>query len=143
MKRFIHLLARDKKGQSLTEFALVSLVLLILFVGIVQFGLIFNAQVKITSAAREGVRWASLGKDPGVVRGEVYNLIKKTPCLNVLSEDILLGPVIGEAFSPIRGDEVYVHIPATVTIIVPFLGRAIGDEFGINAKASMRYQAYD
>ena len=143
MKRFIHLLARDKKGQSLTEFALVSLVLLILFVGIVQFGLIFNAQVKITSAAREGVRWASLGKDAGVVRGEVYNLIKNTPCLNVNGGDIILGPLDEGEYSPVLGEEVYVHIPATVTIIVPFLGRAVGDEFGINAKASMRYQSYD
>ena len=143
LKKIYLLLAREKKGQSLTEFAIVSLVLVAILVGIIQFGLIFNAQVKISAAAREGARWASLGKEAGTVRGDVYNLIRNTPCLNVLHEDIFLGPVVEDEYSPVRGEEIYVYILATVTIIVPFLGRAVGDEFGINAKAPMRYQAYD
>jgi Flp pilus assembly protein TadG len=47
-------------GQSLVEFSLVLVPLLLLILGIVQFGLIFNAYVTITNAAREGARTGTI-----------------------------------------------------------------------------------
>lgn len=44
------------RGQSLVEFALVVPLLLLLLLGIVQFGFIFNSYVTLTNAAREGAR---------------------------------------------------------------------------------------
>jgi Flp pilus assembly protein TadG len=44
------------RGQSLVEFSLVLVPLLLLILGVVQFGLIFNSYVTITNAAREGAR---------------------------------------------------------------------------------------
>lgn len=44
------------RGQSLVEFSLVLVPLLLLILGIVQFGLIFNSYVTMTNAAREGAR---------------------------------------------------------------------------------------
>jgi Flp pilus assembly protein TadG len=44
------------RGQSLVEFALVLVPLLVLVLGIIQFGLIFNSYVTMTNAAREGAR---------------------------------------------------------------------------------------
>ncbi len=43
-------------GQSLVEFSLVLVPLLMLILGVVQFGLIFNSYVTMTNAAREGAR---------------------------------------------------------------------------------------
>ena len=43
-------------GQSLVEFSLVLVPLMLLILGIVQFGLIFNTYVTMTNAAREGAR---------------------------------------------------------------------------------------
>ena len=43
-------------GQSLVEFALVLVPLLMLILGVIQFGLIFNSYVTMTNAAREGAR---------------------------------------------------------------------------------------
>ena len=48
------------RGQSLVEFSLILTPLLLILLGIVQFGLIFNAQVTITNAAREGARAATI-----------------------------------------------------------------------------------
>jgi Flp pilus assembly protein TadG len=48
------------RGQSLVEFALVLMPLLLILLGIIQFGFIFNAQVTITNAAREGARTATV-----------------------------------------------------------------------------------
>ncbi|HEX5823908.1 MAG TPA: TadE family protein [Candidatus Limnocylindrales bacterium] len=52
--------ARPERGQSLVEFSLVLIPLLLIMLGIIQFGLIFNAQVTITNAAREGARAATV-----------------------------------------------------------------------------------
>lgn len=50
---------RDR-GQAMVEFAAVLLPLLVVIVGIVQFGLIFGANVSLTNAAREGAREATI-----------------------------------------------------------------------------------
>lgn len=45
-----------ERGQALVEFAFVLLPVLLLIVGIVQFGLLFGANVTLTNATREGAR---------------------------------------------------------------------------------------
>jgi Flp pilus assembly protein TadG len=45
-----------ERGQALVEFVAVLLPLLLIVVGIVQFGLLFGANVTLTNAAREGAR---------------------------------------------------------------------------------------
>lgn len=47
---------RAGRGQSLAEFALILTPLLLLLLGIIQFGFIFNTSVTITNAVREGAR---------------------------------------------------------------------------------------
>jgi Flp pilus assembly protein TadG len=47
---------RAARGQALVEFVAVLLPLLLVLVGIIQFGLLFNTSVTITNAAREGAR---------------------------------------------------------------------------------------
>lgn len=51
---------RRDKGQSLAEFALVLLPLMLILLGIVQLGLILNAYVTVANAAREGARTGSI-----------------------------------------------------------------------------------
>ena len=48
------------RGQSLVEFALVLMPLLLLILGVIQFGLIFNSYVTMTNAAREGARTGTI-----------------------------------------------------------------------------------
>lgn len=43
-------------GQSLVEFSLVLMPLMLVLLGIIQFGFVFNAYVTLTNAAREGAR---------------------------------------------------------------------------------------
>jgi Flp pilus assembly protein TadG len=59
------------RGQALVEFAAVLLPILLIVVGIIQFGLLFNANVTITNAAREGARAATIyvyTTEPGASR---------------------------------------------------------------------------
>ena len=48
--------ARRERGQAMVEFAMVLLPVMLIVVGIVQFGLLFGANVTLTNAAREGAR---------------------------------------------------------------------------------------
>ena len=61
----------NEKGQSLVEFALLLPILLLLLLGIIQFGIIFNGQITVTSAAREGARLAAVGADDEQVKDRV------------------------------------------------------------------------
>ena len=53
-------LAEAPRGQALVEFAAVLLPVLLLIVGIIQFGLLFGASVTLTNAARESARAATI-----------------------------------------------------------------------------------
>jgi Flp pilus assembly protein TadG len=55
-------MTRDDRGAAAVELALVLPLLLLLVFGIIDFGRALNAQIEITSAAREGARWAALGR---------------------------------------------------------------------------------
>ena len=48
------------RGQALVEFAFVLLPVMLILVGIIQFGLLFGANVSLTNAAREGARAATI-----------------------------------------------------------------------------------
>ena len=46
----------NERGQTMTEFALILPILVVLLFGIVQFGIIFNNYVTLTDAARAASR---------------------------------------------------------------------------------------
>jgi Flp pilus assembly protein TadG len=50
---------RRETGQALAEFAIVAIPMLLLLLGILQFGLIYNAQVGLTNAIRDAARYGS------------------------------------------------------------------------------------
>ncbi len=52
--------AANEDAQNLVEFALLLPVLMYILMGIIQFGLIFNSYVTLSSAVREGARAASV-----------------------------------------------------------------------------------
>ncbi|MEX2486612.1 MAG: TadE/TadG family type IV pilus assembly protein [Nitriliruptoraceae bacterium] len=54
---------RSDRGAAAVEFALVVPVLLLLVLGILEFGRAFNAQVSLTAAARESVRVMAVEND--------------------------------------------------------------------------------
>lgn len=51
---------QGERGQSLVEFAVLLVPFMLIFLGIVQFGFIFNAYVTVANATREGAREGSI-----------------------------------------------------------------------------------
>jgi Flp pilus assembly protein TadG len=62
---------RDERGASAVEFALVVPLLLLLVLGIAEFGRAFQVQGTISAAAREGVRTMALQNDETAARAAV------------------------------------------------------------------------
>lgn len=53
---------KNEKGQAIVEFALVFPILMLLILGIIEFGWLFNGKLILTSAAREGARVVAVTK---------------------------------------------------------------------------------
>jgi Flp pilus assembly protein TadG len=60
MNRRIHI--RNQHGQTMTEFALVMPILLLLLLGIIQFGIVFNNYLTLTDAVRAGARKGAVSR---------------------------------------------------------------------------------
>ena len=74
---------RNDSGQAIVEFAIVLPVLLIILLGIVEFGLLlFNQQV-ITNASREGARAGIVARTPRLSDTDIANVVT-TYCQNHL-----------------------------------------------------------
>ena len=56
---------RNQRGQAVTEFAVILPVLLLVLLGIYQFGVVFNNYIQVTAAAREGARKAAVSRASG------------------------------------------------------------------------------
>ena len=52
----------NERGQAMTEFAVVLPILVVLLLGIVQFGIVFNNYVTLTDAVRAGARMAAVSR---------------------------------------------------------------------------------
>lgn len=70
-------------GQAVLEFALVAPVLMLLAFGIVQFGLVLNAQLALTQGVREGAQLAAFGAPQASVQAAVAANAPTVQNLNV------------------------------------------------------------
>lgn len=64
-------LLRNRKGQALVEMMLVLPFLLLVFSGVVDIGLVYQRNLMVNEAAREGARLAALGKDNSAILAAV------------------------------------------------------------------------
>ncbi|HLL81454.1 MAG TPA: TadE/TadG family type IV pilus assembly protein, partial [Longimicrobium sp.] len=69
------LFRRSDEGQAVVEFALIVPVLLLLVLGVVEFGRAWSAHQAVTDAAREGARLAVIA-DPTVTEDSVRKAIR-------------------------------------------------------------------
>jgi Flp pilus assembly protein TadG len=62
-----------ERGSVAVEFALLAPVLIMLLLGIMEFGRAYNVQISLSSAAREGVRVMAIGNSPSAARTAAKN----------------------------------------------------------------------
>ena len=63
--RFLKHDIENERGQTMTEFAMVAPLLVVLLFGIIQFGIAFNNYVSLTDAVRAASRKAAVSRESG------------------------------------------------------------------------------
>jgi Flp pilus assembly protein TadG len=82
---------QDERGASAVEFAFILPLLLVLVLGIAEFGRAFQVQGTLSAAAREGVRMMALQNDPAAATSAVRNASGSlNPAVRVEDIDIAL-----------------------------------------------------
>jgi Flp pilus assembly protein TadG len=131
MKKNNKVILTNEKGQSIVEFALVVPVLLLIVMGVIEFGnLLMNVNV-LTGAAREGVRVAAV-TNPDV--DQVTSTVS-----NYLTSANIHGATITTA-GPNANNEVVVTVQMTYTVITMGLIPGIPTSFNLIRSASMRWE---
>lgn len=133
----------DESGAAAVEFALVFMLLVVILVGIAQFGLIFFQWLEIEHAAREGARWASMGNDDGSVdeTGTVrYQVWAAAPGLDPCLDDaaIVITPANHTTANHFR-EPITVSVSCATPIFIPFAAQILGvsgDTYPLTASAT-------
>lgn len=140
--------ARSQAGAELVEFALVLPILLLVFGGIVDFGLLLQRQQVVTNAAREGARLAVLpGYSQADVEARVTQFVREgisndtaAPATNLTL--VTLTPGTGP---PFQAAQVQVTLADRFLILGPIVSLAGGSgTFGtvaLRATTTMRVEA--
>lgn len=104
---------QNNRGQSMVEFALILPILLLLVLGIIEFGRVFNQTLIVTAAAREGARSAAVGNSDTIARNTALSFI---PPANQDTATVAVSPSVRTA-----GQSVTVVVTNRVQIFTPLI----------------------
>jgi Flp pilus assembly protein TadG len=123
---------RDERGASAVEFAFLVPVLLLLVLGIAEFGHAFQVQGTLSAAAREGARVMALQNDPAAARRAVRDA---APTLDPAVADAQIA--VTPAACPPTGTTT-TNVRVTVDYPMPFLTDFFGADIDLTGTGVMR-----
>jgi Flp pilus assembly protein TadG len=123
---------RGERGATVVEFAFIVPLLIVLVLGIAEFGRAFQVSGTLSAAAREGVRVMALQNDPAAARAAVRNA---APALDpaVTNAQIAITP----ASCPVTGTG-NTTVRVTVTYPLPFITGFFGSGLDLTGTGVMR-----
>lgn len=121
MNRAFCKLHGKQEGQALVEFALVLVILLILIMGIIDFGMAFHGLVTVNTAAREGARQGVVleNADGEVTTETVESAAHRVASTLPGSPESVTVSVNGGAGLPGSGDELIVRVSYDYSLLTP------------------------
>jgi Flp pilus assembly protein TadG len=120
---------RHERGAAAVEFALVLPILLVILLGIIDFGLYVYSDLQLTHSARDAVRYLSLG-DVADASAVVDGLIADPPPQTSVSGGVTTGSPLGPCSVSVAGTyHCLTPLPALI---------GIGQDLSINVSATMR-----
>lgn len=118
----------SERGAAAVEFALVFPLLVLVLFGIVEFGSIFNAQLMLTSAAREGARSMAINNDAAAAKSLLIGAaVGLSPA--VTAANVTITPAACAANS---------NVTVLVTYNKPFLTGLFGTSITLTGEATRR-----
>src|SRR5918998_714430 len=124
---------RGERGATAVEFAFIVPVLIVLVLGIAEFGRAFQVSGTLSAAAREGVRVMALQNDPAAARAAVQNAASSLRPA-VTNAQIAI-PVTCPADT---GAGVTTNVRITVTYRMPYLTGFFGSGLQLSGTGVMR-----
>jgi len=121
---------RDDRGAAAVEFAIIAPVLILLLIGIVEYGLVFNTQLQLTGAAREAAREMAVTGDPSQARSAALGSVA------ALSPALTAGDVTFSSATCTAGSEV----TATIGYDKPFVTGLFGATVHLTGTGTYRCQ---
>lgn len=125
---------RRDRGQALVEMALVIPVLLLLFIGICEFGRILGAYMVINNLAREGARYGVVGHN----EQEIENLLLAERTW--LDEDRMIVYVTPAFAERHKGEPLNIEVDYAVDLMTPVFSHIMPNPVPISAKCAMRIE---
>lgn len=127
-------LFKRENGQAMVELALILPVLLLILMGIIEFGFMFNSYLTLNNVSREAARYASLGGS------DVQAESRATDIAQNLDADKLTFVISPSEASRDRGDSVEVVVTYQYSLLTPFLDGIITNGIPLEAKTVMRVE---
>ena len=128
--------AKEQKGQSLVELALILPIIVLLMFGTVEFGRVFYSYITVTSAVREGVRQAAVGKTDEEIEARIRDAVTLAEA-NTRLQILSITPAEG-ARTP--GVPVSVEIRYNMPLITPLISDFLTNPLPLTASATMRIE---
>lgn len=130
--RWLRRLRVAEGGQSLVEFTLVVVPLLILLFGIIEFGLVMYDKNAVVSDAREAARLAAVNDVSG------KTLLSDAPGGSTLTFSCATDPNSGNPVGAYNvGDTVTAHVTYVHNFITPLIGDLLGGTIDLSSNATM------
>ena len=120
---------QDERGAAVVEFALVAPLLLMMVLGIAEFGRAYHVQATLSQAAREGVRVMALKNDPA---GALAATRAAAPTLTLTNVSVTPSSCAASGLTPAATATV------TVTYSLPFISRLFGSGVTLTGTGVMR-----
>lgn len=125
---------KNEKGQSLVEMALVLPLLLLLIVGIFDFGKLFYTYMHMHLATQETVRLGGLGKEDEEIRAFARDYVQiKDPSL------LQIG-ITPNSSTRESGQYVTVTLSYPHKFITPGMGRLFGETIPVETESTIRVE---
>jgi len=119
---------RNERGAVAVEFALVFPILIVVLIGIIEYGSVFNAQLLVTGAAREAAREMAVTGDVGQAQSAALGA----------AEGLAPALTAGEVSIDASGCSAGADITVTVSYPKPFLTGMFGTSIPLTATATRR-----
>ena len=100
---------KSEQGQTMVEFAIVAPILLMLILGIIQLGVLFNNYITLTDAARAGARQAAVGRSLPAPESTTISKTQ-TSAANLASQSQANGQTCSNAIPPAASAKLCVFV---------------------------------
>jgi len=134
MAQSVRKVVGDRQGQALVEMALVLPILLLLFMGIFEFGRIMSAYMIISDLARDGVRHGVVGYSDE----SITELI--TDRCAWLEAERLVVEISPSSGNREKGEPLEVRVHYSLPLVAPFLSSMLPNPFPLESYCIMRVE---